>query len=235
MRFSCICPINGRSGRTESSIWIRLARITRSGAIERRPSAAQSTSNPASRPASASVTACHILRSGCRAGTRPSGSAWLKSEPIIPSPSPAKPPGKEVVFQVRRAAWGFAAACQACSGFPARQDSQVCLGMGERVFLAGFRAVSPAHPALPCGLRLWALGRATLCRNVTFSVRAGNSKVISQGPQGGRPPANPLAAPLSPLIALTSPCCPPWDTQVPTAAVPPAATPGEAASRHRGE
>ena len=37
--------------------------------------------------------------------------------------------------------------------------------------LPDFQALSPAHPPLPCGLRLWALGRATLHRSVTLPVR----------------------------------------------------------------
>ena len=36
-RLYCICSINCRSERTENRIWIRLARISRSGAIEGRP------------------------------------------------------------------------------------------------------------------------------------------------------------------------------------------------------
>ena len=39
-RLYCICSINCRSERTENRIWIRLARMSRSGAIEGRPSAA---------------------------------------------------------------------------------------------------------------------------------------------------------------------------------------------------
>ncbi len=36
-RLYCICSINCRSERTENRIWIRLARISRSGGIEGRP------------------------------------------------------------------------------------------------------------------------------------------------------------------------------------------------------
>ena len=36
-RLYCICSINCRSDRTENRIWIRLARISRSGGIEGRP------------------------------------------------------------------------------------------------------------------------------------------------------------------------------------------------------
>jgi len=38
--------------------------------------------------------------------------------------------------------------------------------------LPDFQAVFPAHPPLPCGLRLAATDRATLHRSVTLPVRA---------------------------------------------------------------
>ena len=37
--------------------------------------------------------------------------------------------------------------------------------------LPDFQALSPAQPPLPCGLRLWALGRATVHWSVTLPVR----------------------------------------------------------------
>ncbi len=64
----CVCSISCRSDRTEIRIWIRLARISRSGAIEGRPKSTYNTSNLALRLASASVTTRRTLRSGCLTG-----------------------------------------------------------------------------------------------------------------------------------------------------------------------
>ncbi len=57
------------------------------------------------------------------------------------------------------------------------KSGRACLPLGRRVprpprqARPDFQAVSPAQPPLPCGLRLWALGRATLHWSVTLPVR----------------------------------------------------------------